>query len=68
MKTISNLADADGFYAAWVAAHDGLSDDASNDLNARLVLLLANQVGDAAVLRDCIDAARATSTSATDFP
>ena len=41
-----NIADPDGFYEAWVAAHEGLSDAESADLDARLVLLLANQVGD----------------------
>ena len=40
------MADPDGFYEAWVAAHEGLSDEESADLDARLVLLLANQVGD----------------------
>lgn len=58
MKTEPNIADADGFYAAWLAAHEGLSESASADLDARLVLLLANQVGDMAVLLDCIATAR----------
>ena len=52
MKTEPNIADPDGFYEAWVAAHEGLSDAESADLDARLVLLLANQL-------DCIAAARA---------
>jgi hypothetical protein len=59
MKTEPNIADPDGFYEAWVAAHDGLSDAESADLDARLVLLLANQVGEMKVLLDCIAAARA---------
>ena len=58
MKTAANLPDADGFYEAWVAAHEGLSDAASVELDARLVLLLANQVGDQRVLLDCIAEAR----------
>jgi hypothetical protein len=58
MKTESNIADPDGFYEAWTAAHQGLSESESADLDARLVLLLANQVGDLAVLLDCIAAAR----------
>jgi len=57
MRTDPNMADPDGFYAAWVAAHEGLSDEASNDLNARLVLLLANQVGERETLLACIRAA-----------
>jgi len=59
MKTDLNLTDPDGFYEAWVAAHEGLSESESADLDARLVLLLANQVGDLQVLLDCIAAARA---------
>ncbi len=51
------LADADGFYAALVAAHEGLSDDESALANAKLVMLLANQVGDPRVLQACLDAA-----------
>jgi hypothetical protein len=58
MRTDPNIPDPDGFYAALVAAHEGLSDAASAALNARLVLLLANQIGDQQVLADCIAAAR----------
>jgi hypothetical protein len=58
MKTEPNIADPDGFYEAWIAAHEGLADGESADLDARLVLLLANQVGDMAVLLKCIAAAR----------
>ena len=59
MRTDANMADPDGFYEAWIAAHEGLSDGESNDLDARLVLLLANQIGDPEVLRACIAEARA---------
>ena len=58
MKTDLHIPDPDGFYEAWVAAHEGLSESESADLDARLVLLLANQVGDMQVLLDCIAAAR----------
>lgn len=58
MKTAANIPDADGFYEAWVAAHEGLSDAESVELDARLVLLLANQVGDQRVLLECIAEAR----------
>ena len=57
MKTALNLQDADGFYEQLLDAHVGLSREDSELLNARLILLLANQVGDAKVLRDCIAAA-----------
>ncbi len=58
MKTESNIPDPDGFYAAWTDAHQGLTESQSGDLDARLVLLLANQVGNMAVLLECIAAAR----------
>ena len=58
MKTTLNLQDADGFYEQLLDAHQGLSEQQSALLNARLILLLANQVGDARVLKDCVEAAR----------
>jgi hypothetical protein len=58
MKVEPNIPDPDGFYAALVAAHEGLTDAQSAELNARLVFLLANQVGDRQVLADCIAVAR----------
>ncbi len=58
MKTAANIPDPDGFYEAWVAANEGLSEAESADLDARLVLLLANQVGDQRVLLECIAEAR----------
>ena len=58
MKTNPNLQDADGFYELLLDAHLGLSPQQSELVNARLILLLANQVGDARVLAECIAAAR----------
>ena len=57
MKTELNLQDADTFYDQLLNAHEGLSAEQSEQLNLRLILLLANQVGDEAVLRDCIESA-----------
>jgi hypothetical protein len=54
-----NLQSPDDFYEALLAAHQGLTLAQSHDLNARLVLLLANQVGRLDVLRDLLAAARA---------
>jgi predicted LPLAT superfamily acyltransferase len=48
----------DAFYDALIVAHQGLADAQSELLNARLVLLLANHVGDLAVLREAIALAR----------
>ena len=58
MKTTLNFQDADGFYELLLDAHAGLTQEQSQLLNARLILLLANQVGDARVLKDCVQAAR----------
>jgi uncharacterized protein DUF2783 len=54
----SNSKDPDGLYAAIVEAHAGLSDADSAALNARLVLLLANHIGDQAVLAEALALAR----------
>jgi hypothetical protein len=48
----------DDFYAALMAAHEGLSFEESAALNARLVLLLANRVGDLEALRSALEAAK----------
>ncbi len=48
----------DDIYAALIEAHRGLSPDESHRLNARLVLMLANHVGEASVVLDAIHRAR----------
>ncbi len=68
MNTDANIPDPDGFYEAWVAAHEGLSDEESADLDARLVLLLANQIGNQTVLLECIAAARAAKGQEAPAP
>lgn len=60
MNLQPNIPDPDGFYAALLEAHTGLSDAQSAELNAGLVFVLANQCGDQATLLACIDAARAS--------
>ena len=49
----------DDFYEALIETHRGLSDEQSELVNARLVLLLANHIGDLRVLREALAAARA---------
>jgi hypothetical protein len=58
LVTRPNIPDPDGFYAELLAAHEGLSPERSAALNARLVLILANHVGDRDVLRAALAAAR----------
>ena len=53
-----NLASPDDFYAALVELHRGLSDEQSELVNARLILLLSNHVGDIEVLREAMRRAR----------
>ena len=51
--------DGDAFYTALVAAHEGLTDAQSQVLNARLVLILGNEIGDIDRLRELLAAAGA---------
>jgi hypothetical protein len=50
--------DPDLAYRLLAEAHRGLNAEASADLNARLVLVLANQIGDAKLLADAIAVAK----------
>ena len=59
-----NLADPDGFYEALINTHSDLTPTQSEALNARLVLLMANHIGDLLVLREAMKLAR--SSIATD--
>ena len=70
LVTDPNLARPDDFYERLIAAHRGLDDAQSAMVNAKLVLLLANHVGDAHVLEQAIAAARedvAPSPSSPDI-
>ena len=51
----------DDFYNALMDAHAGLSTSDSHALNARLVLLMANQIGDLGVLRELLETGRSYS-------
>lgn len=53
-----NIAGTDAFYEMLIAAHDGLSDDESAALNARLILILSNHIGDTDVLAQALRIAR----------
>ena len=48
----------DDFYEALIEAHRDLSDEQSERLNARLVLLLSNHIGDISVLKEALEIAR----------
>ena len=57
LNTAPTISDPDGFYADLLNAHEGLSDDNSIAFNARLILILANHIGDRAVLTEALAAA-----------
>ena len=56
--TTAHLESPDDFYEALIEAHRDLDVAASHALNARLVLLLANHIGDEAVVKEAIAVAR----------
>ncbi len=58
LNTAPNLERADDFYAALLSAHDGLEEAEMHALNARLILVLANHIGDQTVLEAAIEAAK----------
>jgi hypothetical protein len=58
LKLDPNLTQPDDFYEALIEAHRGLSSEQSGRVNAKLILLLANQIGDFAVLREALAKAR----------
>ncbi len=58
LTTEPNLESADDFYEALIEAHRDLDSAQSHALNARLVLLLANHIGQTDVLRAALKAAR----------
>ena len=60
IDTAPRLRDPDAVFAALVAAHDGLDEAASRRVDAALVLLLANHIGEDAVVLEAIRLARQT--------
>jgi len=58
LSTSSNFAKPDDAFRMIVESHRGLSDAQSADLDAALVLVLANHIGDLDVLREAIELAR----------
>ena len=60
LRLAPNISDPDGFYQALMDAHRGLDEAASRKLDARLVILLANHIGDMAVLRQALALAAGT--------
>ena len=58
-----NLPDPDGFYAALIDSQRDMSDEQADLLIAKLVLILANHIGDRAVLDEALALARDTTVN-----
>jgi hypothetical protein len=58
LRTDTAFENPDDFYELLIEAHRGLSDAQSAMLNAKLILLLSNHVGDLEVIREALDQAR----------
>ena len=58
LDTTLRLADPDAFYEALIDMHRDLGNDESQLVNAKLILLLSNQIGDMNVLREAMSLAR----------
>ena len=67
LDTSSRFADPDAAFRLLIEAHRGLDEAASAALNARLVLLLANHIGDEQVLQEAIERARAAGDPGRSF-
>ena len=63
--TTPNLTRPDESYARLIATHDGLSEAESHALNARLILILMNHIGDHDVLTQALATARRPDSPAT---
>lgn len=63
-----NIDRPDDFYAELIAAHEGLSKEESDALNARLILILANHIGDRTVLSAGLAAAQLSQEEETECP
>lgn len=58
LTTTPNIPDPDSFYDELLATHQGLTKDQSDALNARLILILSNHIGDRDTLAAALNAAR----------
>ncbi len=54
LNTELGIEDPDGFYARLIDLHEGLSPELSQKVNAKLILLLANHIGDREVLDEVL--------------
>jgi len=68
LNTQANLTRPDDFYEALIERHQGLNEAQSQAVNAQLILLLANHIGDYETLREAMAYARAAGIGAESGP
>jgi len=64
LNTEPNIADPDDFYEALIEIHRDLTPEQSHVVNAKLILLLSNHIGDIDILREAMQKARDDITPA----
>jgi hypothetical protein len=62
-KTELGIDDPDDFYAKLIDLHEGLSPEESQKVNAKMILMLANHIGDKEVLEEVLDYLQSTLKS-----
>ena len=63
LRTDLGISDPDGFYAELIALHEGLTPEQSDKVNAKLILMLANHIGDPRVLDEILNYLRTELTN-----
>ena len=58
LLTEPHIEDPDDFYARLIDLHEGLDSEQSHDLNCKLILVLANHIGNQNVLVEALDIVR----------
>jgi len=59
-----NIPNGDDFYEKLLNAHEGLNKEQSDALNARLILILSNHIGDMNILEQALNAAKSAGQTA----
>lgn len=58
LKLHPNATAPDEIYEAIIAMHEGLDDEESMKVNARMIIILANHIGDASIIKEAARVAR----------
>lgn len=66
MRLDANIVNPDSFYASLISANEHLTEDESSDFVIRLMLILANQIGDDTILERCVEQALKNSTKSNE--